>query len=194
MASKAEIVKVLMVLASAFPNFKPGRTEAERKTRLAEMATAYHLILGDLDATALMRVAVHLGSTQTFFPAAGEIRRAYFNLQEIAQGIPSADEAWSEVKGLFAQGFSRYNPPRPDDLSHPRIYKALEGIGGWLAFCNSSNDAADRARFIQAYETHTKREREEVRMLPQVRELVAQMTLEGPHRPALPEPDEEAIW
>jgi len=187
MASLVEVAKVVGTLLEMFPAFKLKLDKEARK----EMFKAYHLVLEDLDATELMRVAVHLGSTQTFFPAAGEIRRAYFNLRERAEGVPSGDEAWAEVKGMFWQGFSRANAPSIDDFSHPRIHKALAGIGGWHAFCNSTNDMSDRARFLEAYQTHTQRDREEIRMLPQVRRLVSKMAMDPP---ALTEPEEESVW
>lgn len=174
MASRTQIGKLISVMAAALPSFKLG-SGPEGDARLAEMIRAYHMLLGDLDADLLTKAALHVISTATFFPSAGELRQAYFALSEQAAGIPSAPEAWSEVMQLFRRGFSRYNAPTPADVSHPRIFKALEGIGGWRVLCNSDNAAADRARYLQAYETYTGRERETARMLPEVRAAVRQV-------------------
>lgn len=183
MATRSEISKVIMVLAASFPNFKPGYTPQERKVRLAEMVQAYTAILGDLDADRLAQTAYHLASINTFFPSAAELRAAYFSMEERATGVPTADEAWNEVKRLFHRGYSRYRAPPSEVFSHPLVQKAMEGIGGWLALCNSENDAADRARFLQAYDIHMRREREMSRMLPAVRETIEQLA--GHYRRAL---------
>ena len=100
MASRTEIAKLISIIAAATPSFKLGRG-VEAKTRLTEMIHAYHLLLGDLDADRLTEAAMHVISQGTFFPSAGELRRAYFNLEERASGVPTADEAWAEVKSLF---------------------------------------------------------------------------------------------
>jgi len=171
MASKAQIGKLISIMAAALPSFKLG-SGPEGDTRLAEMIRAYHMLLGDLEVDLLTKAALHVISKGTFFPSAGELRQAYFALAEQADGIPSAPEAWGEVMRLFRRGFSRYNAPSVDDVSHPRVYRAMEAIGGWRTLCNSDNAAADRARFIQAYETYTGRDRETVRMLPEVRQAV----------------------
>jgi len=174
MASAEQIAKLLSIMAAALPSFRlPSGPEGD--ARLAEMIHAYHMLLGDLDTDLLTKAALHVVSAQTFFPSAGELRRAYFSLAEQAEGVPMAPEAWGEVKRLFRRGFSRYRVPTVEDVSHPRIYQALQAIGGWRMLCESDNDAADRARFIQAYETYTERERETVRMLPQVRETAREL-------------------
>jgi len=183
MATRDDIGKLIMVLAASFPNFKPGYSAQERKARLGEMVQAYTAILGDLDADRLAQAAYHLASTNTWFPTASELRKAYFSLGERASGVPTADEAWAEVKSLFHRGYSHYRPPTPETVSHPRVWKALQGIGGWRALCQSENDAADRARFIQAYETHTRRDQELSHMLPGVRQAIEELA--GRYRHAL---------
>jgi len=182
MASRTDIAKMISVIAAATPSFKLGRG-VEAKTRLKEMIHAYHLLLGDLDTGRLTDAAMHVISQGVFFPSAGELRQAYFNLEERASGIPTADEAWAEVKSLFHRGYSRYRPPTHETFSHPRVEKALQGIGGWRVLCSSDNDAADRARFLQAYEVHTKRDRELSRMLPGVRQVMEELA--GRYRQAL---------
>ena len=182
MATREDIGKLISIIAAATPSFKLGRG-VEAKTRLTEMIHAYHLLLGDLDADRLTEAAMHVISQGTFFPSAGELRRAYFNLEERAAGVPTADEAWAEVKSLFHRGYSRYRPPTSETFSHPRVEKALQGIGGWRALCQSENDAADRARFIQAYETHTRRDQELSHMLPGVRQVIEELA--GRYRHAL---------
>lgn len=162
-----QLAKILGTMMLSFPAFSKKMTGPERKA----MFRAYHEILGDLDAETLHRVAKSLTGTATFYPSAGELRRAYFDLVDSAQGIPDAYQAWAEVKALFRRGYSRMHPPNEKSVTHPRVLAALEGIGGWRALCTSENDMADRARYIQAYQTYTKREQYTERMLPGTMEV-----------------------
>jgi len=167
-----------MVLMAGFPAFN-----AKNGTSLEQMTNAYHLVLGDLDGDLLMQVAAHLISTATFFPSAGEIRRACFHLAEVGLGIPNAQDAWAEVSAMTRKGFYRQvdggwyeaRPPRDEDWSHPIIQMAVNAVGGWIALRSSENVVADRARFIQAYDIYQTRYREQERMLPAVREVVEQL-------------------
>jgi len=139
------------------------------------MFRAYHLILGDLDADLLLKAALGIVGTNTFYPAAGELRRAYFDLLDQAAGIPDAFQAWAEVKALSRRGYWSNRPPTVGSVSHPRVWAALDGIGGWRAFCTSTNDTADRARYIQAYQAYTKRDQYHERMLPGVMETAKRL-------------------
>ena len=166
-----ELGNILGTLFVSYPAFAKKLSGPERK----DMFRVYHLILGDLDADLLLKAALGLVGTATFYPSAGELRRAYFDLVDSAAGIPDAYQAWAEVKALFRRGFSRMRPPTAESVSHPRVLDALEGIGGWRALCVSENDMADRARYVQAYEAYTKREQYTERMLPGVMETAKRL-------------------
>jgi hypothetical protein len=201
MATKEEITKILMTLLASFPAFQP-------KVRAEEMRDAYHAILGDLEAERLMKAAVHLCSTQRFFPAAAELRAAYFELAERASDVPSAQDAWAEVcyrlrvkfryvegRGIQVSRLMREHAwggsfevgaPTAESWSNPLIQKAIDAIGGWVMLCHSENEVADRARFLEAYNVYLARERETVRMLPGVQQVVKRLA--GQAHPKLPEP------
>lgn len=176
MASKAEIAKIVAVLGTAFPSFRAGKSGAEVAEYTRQMIKTYHLVLGELDAGQLMQTALELAKHNTFFPSTGELWQAYHKRQALMAGEPTAQEAWHEVRRLFRKGYSRLKAPTPEDVSHPRIWKALEGIGGWLALCNSENDVADRARFLQAYEVYEQRDEAIGRMSPEVRARIAEVS------------------
>jgi len=190
MAGKDEILEVLMVLMAAFPAFRINSGAS-----IDEMKNAYHIVLGDIDGDLLQQVAAHLASTQKFFPSAGEIRRAAFHLAEVGLGIPTAQDAWAEVTAMIRKGFYfqadggwyEVRAPKAEDCSHPVVFQAVEGVGGWATLRASENIVADRARFIQAYEVLQARYREKERMLPGVRQAVEELG-EGARTPhqALP--------
>lgn len=178
MASRVEVAKVIAVLEAGFPAFRSN-------VPIAQVVDVWAQVLGDLDATGLLRAATSYLEGHTFFPSVGELRARYFELGETANGIPAAQEAWSEVKHAFRRGFSRWHAPTAETWTHPLVHRALDCIGGWYALCDSENDAADRARFIEAYNVLLGRERDRERMLPQVREYIEQLAAQMKDRAQL---------
>lgn len=182
MADKKQVSELLAMLAASFPAFKKT-FDALNDGSLREMVHAYHLALHDIDADLLAQVVQHIISTATFFPSAGEIRSTAFRLADIGLGIPTAQDAWAEVsvmsrKGFYKQtdgGWYQVRPPNVDDWSHPLVQKAVDAVGGWVALRTSENPVADRARFIQAFDVYVKRYQETERMLPGVRQAVAEL-------------------
>jgi len=163
MIDYTEFAKVLGVLATLYPRFViEDRTIA-----------AYSAILGDLDAELLKAATLVCGSTGTFFPAAAELRAAAFELIEHQSGLPTAPEAWAEVMNEVRR-VGHTGLPR---WSNPLIGRAVEAIGGWWQLCTSENNVADRARFFESYNVLLERERYDQRMVPKVRELVANVAL-----------------
>lgn len=158
----AEFGNILAVLENMYP-----RVKLELRT-----VEAYHLILGDLDADLLQAATLEIGAQdRAFFPSAGELRTVAFELLDRQRGIPTAGEAWAEV----LETVNWYEPPALADFSHPAIYDALKGIGGnrYLAHTPEAMLFTARARFFETYKALLKREREDMRMLPTVREVAA---------------------
>ena len=163
-----EFSKIVYFVAAAYPSF----------TVKQDMLEAYHAILGDLEPGLLKAAALQLASERrAFFPSAGELRTAAFDLLERGDGTPTASEAWGEVKlQIGAVGY--VGTP---EFSHPLIGKAVRIIG-WRDLCWSDNAVAERARYIQAYEALLNRQRTEVAMLPQVRDTVLALSGDGRKR------------
>jgi hypothetical protein len=162
MATLEQTAKVLGGLSILYPRF----------TLTPETIAGYHRILGDVPFHLLDKAALHIGANNTFFPAAAELRKAAFGLAERANGVPSAQDAWAEVcKSFGSHGYYRGAP----EWSHELIGKAIDGIGGYAALCVSENAVADRARFVESYKSYLGRHRDDVAMLPEVRDVVRQL-------------------
>jgi len=172
MIDRLEFAKVLGVLAAMWPKTKLTR----------ETVNAYYAILGGLDVDLLKAATLHLGATATFFPSAGEIRRAAAELIEFEENRPAGYEAFAEVIRAVGQ-VGVYGRP---EFSHALIAGAVDAIGGWRVICMSdeSDMPSTRARFIAAYDTLLKRAQTEARMLPEVRRIVKRLAADG-NRPAL---------
>ena len=162
MIDRMEFMKILAALAALWPRFK------------LETATidAYYAILGDLNARLLEAATLQIGSeARPFFPAAGELRQCAFDLLDRQAGIPTAWDAWAEV----SKRFGTHGHASLPEFSHPLIKRTVDGVGGWRELCMSTNNVADRARFVQAYEALARRERMQFRMLPEVHEVIKRL-------------------
>ena len=163
MATLEEVAKVLGGLAILYPRFKLEKATIK----------GYHRILHDLPIEVLEVAGLEIGRENTFFPSAAELRKAAMAFVEKAQGILSAQDAWAEVSRSFgSHGYYRGAP----DWSCELIGKAIAGIGGYAALCSSENPTADRARFIEAYNSYLRRSRDDKAMLPEVRRMIDLMT------------------
>jgi hypothetical protein len=94
----------------------------------------------------------------------------------------TAHEAWGEVtRKIGSVGYMR-----EPEFEDPLTYRAVEAIGGWRRLCHSQESmmASNRARFIEAFEKLRAQEREDARMLPQVREVAGKLSYERPKLPA----------
>ena len=164
MHDRQEFGKIMVYLASLYPRFELTEATIE----------AYHDILHDIDTELLKAAARHLGATGTFFPAAAEIRKAAFEIQANAIGVPSAAEAWGEVMREIRR-IGSYGSP---EFSSELITKAVHGLGGWRMLCLSENNVADRAHFLKIYDAYLQRYQQDAAMLPEIRELVERLSAE----------------
>jgi hypothetical protein len=151
------IIKVLAFLGALYPKFELTQPTIK----------AYLTILRDIPLELLEKAALDLGSRATFFPSAAELRQAAFDLQDGANGVPSAGEAWGQVCAVW-RGRNKEELPAI-------IHRAVEAMGGWRQLGLSENQMADRAHFLKVYEVLLERQRSDMRMLPQVQNYVAQL-------------------
>lgn len=165
MSSKQDIMKILGVISAAYPNFSPTEQTVE----------VYWQILSDIPSDELKAAALHSisESGRKFAPSVGEIRGAVSELRSLTDGIPLPADAWREASDSSGKGVP---------WSHPLVEKAAKAAGGWYNLCHSENVAADRARFLQFYESYVVRTRNYASMLPDVRYYI-----ESHDPPELPE-------
>ena len=159
MIDPAEFRKLMQFLNNTYPRF----------TLEPETIEVYYQILGDLSLDLVKAAILQLITEDSpWCPSVGQIRSRAFDLLDRESGVPSAWDAWAEV----CRRFGTHGHSRLPEFSHPLIKRTVDGVGGWRELCMSTNAVADRARFVQAYEVMAKRERAQVRMLPQVREML----------------------
>lgn len=155
MSSKQDIIQILGVISAAYPNFSPSEQTVE----------VYWQILSDIQTDELKAATLHCisQSGRKFAPSVGEIRGAVGGLRSLVDKIPLPADAWREAS----------NPNGKDvKWSHPLVKKAALAAGGWYNLSHSENVAADRARFLQFYESYVIRHRNDNDMLPDVRNYI----------------------
>lgn len=149
-----ELTRLIGVMAAAYPN-----------TQVADATIkVYVSMLKDISLE-LLRPAIQQAMAESeFMPTIARIREKALALSQ--PGHVSALEAWGTVKRAMSEvGF--YRTPHFDD---PLIAKAVDCVG-WQTLCSSENQAADRAHFSKVYDSLVRRELEDARMMPEVRQI-----------------------
>ena len=171
MATHEGVIKAFVLLRRAYPDHVNRHLSAPGA--MTELVEFYDRFCQDIDDEVLIAaVAQHISQSQ-WWPKVAEIRASAFDLITRKLDMPSAFEAWANVKK---------NLGRADDRRqwlHPMVKKAIDSIGGIQAFGMSPTDqeAAWRARFVQSYEIMVKRDRARADMLPEVKVLADRLRL-----------------
>jgi len=155
MAELADVIAVLKLVGAAYPNFKMD----------SQTPDAYLAFLGDLPAdllkAAVLRTCAESG--RQFAPSVGEIRGAASQILRKTSGLPSALEAWDEVRTAPKSGeFRRMSEEYTEDgraiiyvtpfkWSHSLVERVARQMG-WPDFPNPENESTDRAHFFKHYE------------------------------------------
>lgn len=145
----SESAKLVAMVLGAFPNAIPRDPEMARKT-----AEVYKRMLLDLDFEVAERAVARLIATSKFMPTIAEIRSASIDVQRGARRL--GGEAWGDVNAEVRR-VGRYGSP---EFTDPLTAEAVRQLG-WLNLCDSTNDVADRARFVELYDGLAARARQD---------------------------------
>jgi hypothetical protein len=140
---RSEAAEIVMLLLGAYPQAKTT----------ASTSQVYETMLSDLDVGSARAAVTRLIATSRFMPTVAEIRAA---AADIERGpVRSGAEAWLDVLDqIRREGYC--GTPLFDDA----IVASLIERWGWTRMCLEGNVDADRARFIEAYDSLAKQARE----------------------------------
>lgn len=145
--TEVEVRKLVAVLLGAYP-----------ATRMApNTATVYERMLRDLDYPAANAAVERLLATSKFMPSVAEIRESVLSLTTGDQR-PGGD-GWGDVLDAVGRWGVYRIPGRDFQFADPVVAQCVTSLG-WEEICNSENQQADRARFIELYERHAKTTRQ----------------------------------
>ena len=162
MASKDTIAKAFVLLSANWPTYAFSETT---------MPT-YQRLLADLPDAVLEAAVLDCIASCRFWPTVAEIREAAANIVTDAANATNEYDAWGEVKRAVSRAHHEW--------SDPMIGQAMQRVGGMDAFRMSDvgDEPSWRARFAECYKLLRQRERRQMTMLPQVRELAERLALE----------------
>jgi hypothetical protein len=134
-----EAKKLVAVLVAAFPTGKIT----------AETVGVYERMLGDLDYGAANAAIERLLATSKWLPTVAEIREAGLTLNR-GEMRPGGD-AWGEVlRAISRYGYMR-TPGIDFEFTDPIVAECVRALT-WRELCDSENQVADRARFVELYD------------------------------------------
>ena len=141
----ADVAELVAIMSAAFT--RPPMTE--------RTCQVYERMLVDLDREAAHRAVARLVNTSKWLPTIAEIRAAAVELQVGARRAGA--EAWGDVVETIRRS-GRYRTP---EFTDPLVAECVRSLG-WLSLCDSTNDTADRARFIELYDSLAERTRRDL--------------------------------
>jgi hypothetical protein len=172
MATLAEITAIWDILDLMYPGFSKGRTTKDMKAVLVIWCE----MLAPFPVEVLKLAAKQHIATSKYPPAISEIRSIAISIMQPPR--LTGMEAWGEVGREMRRVSGVYGTPQ---FSDPLIEKVVREMG-WRNLCTSEMPAADRARFIEAYDQIQGRQQREQETLPEIRALSERMKLSAPRR------------
>jgi hypothetical protein len=160
MTSKNEILKLLKILAATYPGYDLGEDTPD----------IYYSVLKDIPFDVLKTAALDHISRSPWFPKVCELRKAAVDIAMDSRRFPNAYDAWGEMD----YAIRRWGRDRKPDFDNPVLERTIASLG-WRNLCMSTNQVADRARFIEAYNIYLQRSIDEAVTLPQVKALSAKL-------------------
>ena len=137
----SETIKFIATIAAAYPS-QAARLSPDA---LEAMVPVWHEMLKDLAASQANAALARCVATSTWMPSVADIRSAA--VQQTIGAARAGGDAWGDVLAAVR----RYGYLRTPAFSDPVVARAVYALG-WLEICNSENQVADRARFIELYE------------------------------------------
>lgn len=146
--TRQEILALVALASSSYPSMQA------RDPR--PIVTAWSVMLADIDATVAKAAIIKVCRESQFFPSVAQIVSAVRELDDRCEQLPTAAEAWEEVRSLIED----VGPYRAPHCSSEVVRRAVRAIG-WRQLCMGENPEADRAHFLKIYEAlRTRRQAE----------------------------------
>jgi hypothetical protein len=118
MTTKEQVTSLILNM-----DFLPNCPITEWNAEL--VVNSYHEVLSDIPYDLLKNAVLAYKSTGTFFPTPGDIRNKVMELQSLAAGIPSANEAWS----MFLNSEKKPELPKLCDTGY-ELFEEANGAPG----------------------------------------------------------------
>lgn len=151
--TKNEWAELWSVLLASWP------TERMDPRRSILSGAAYYEALEDIPGHQVGAAIARLRRTLDRLPSIARIREAVYETHTGPRR--HGGDGW----GDYLRAVSRYGVNRMPVFDDPIVAEVVRQLG-WVALCNSEDQTADRARFIQLYDQIAARRRQEAMRLP----------------------------
>lgn len=148
---RTEIVSLVTIAIASCPSAQEKDPEP--------IVNAWSLLLGDMPYEIAKAAVMKVCRSSRFFPSVAEIVAAADELDPRSEKLPTAAEAWEEVKRLLSSVGPYISERRPLVFSCQTVERAARSIG-WQQLCNSESPEADRAHFMKIYDSMRTKQRE----------------------------------
>lgn len=171
MASETEVGVIWRLMTTNYGYItrpQANESQAACSERLAGLFDIWVQLLADIPVDVLRAAALQHISESKWFPVVSDLRDASARILHPRR--TTAIEAWGEVRRAFSRWWPSGMPTFSDDIT-ARVVAEL----GWHNLCMSECQESDRARFLQGYDEHCRREMSEAVALPEVRRIMAEL-------------------
>ena len=156
--TREETIKLLMVIQSAYPNFKPPDKTVAVDT--------WYTMLRDMDYNVVqMGLRAYITSdTSGFAPSIGQLINTIYTIQSPQE--LNEMEAWALVSKALRNGY--YGAVEEFDNLPPLVQKAVgtpDNLRNWSQANTESVENVIQSNFMRSYRTVVKRE-EEIKKMP----------------------------
>lgn len=170
--TRQDVAKGVAVAMRCHPSAAAKLTPGDQQ----KLIDAWHPMLNDMEPTIFEKALARCLQSSEFLPSVAAIRKAAAALVEPDQDVGL--KQWGEV--LRAIGRVGAHRPAPT-FADPITDQCVRSLG-WAELCASENATADRARFIEAYNSIAATRQREAALSPQLRAGAA-----APEHVALPD-------
>ena len=143
---RSEAAKLVAMLSAAYRDAAISEATAE----------VYEAMLADLDFEAAKQATQRLICSSKWLPTVAEIRTAAAEVQ--LGPVRAGGEAWGDVVAAVRKVGSYRPAPTFED---PLVNECVK-LMTWRGLCLGDNEAADRAKFVQLYDSLAARQRTNV--------------------------------
>ena len=164
MADKTEIIKIMSILKTAYPNFYNDDSDKEAVVNL------WHMMFKDVAYEALTAAVKMYISEGRFVPTIADINSKLAGLKKIGRNELEADEAWGEVVAAMRY-YGSYNETGALESMSELTRKVIKSMG-FRSLCLSENIVADRAHFLKMYQIAQERKKQDDILPESVKQLV----------------------
>ena len=175
--TEEEVGRIVLAIRSAYPShFKQFGSEDIRG-----MLLAWSLVLSEYDFHLASRgLQLFLANDrQGFPPSPGQVVDCIVKIKRPVQNELTGTEAWSLVRKAIRNSY--YNAEAEFEKLPPACQRAIGSAASLREIGQLKTEeveTVEQSHFIKAYETVTKREREDLRMPEAIKQLIQKMDVD----------------